>query len=262
VFDVGLTDRANVFSFKPLGGAAQMITGSGQTIYDGSGGVQLGVSGVAKFGCDTSAAYTVVNFPLYINSPTSSGISDSMLVVRSSSTAGNILKVCGMSGPTTGVVFEVNASSQAKVNGTLSVSGGIVGTTTNDLATAGNYGEYISSAPLVVAHTGSGQYVSVGKITLTAGDWDISACIYMDGNGATVTGWKAGIGTADGNSSTGLIAGSNYTAGALLTNEGGISIPTYRVSIASSTDYYLKSYAAYSVAVPQNYGRISARRVR
>ena len=55
-------------------------------------------------------------------------------------------------------------------------AGQIVGTATNDSATAGNVGEYVSSAvtpayPITLTST---QYADVTSISLTAGDWDVT----------------------------------------------------------------------------------------
>lgn len=144
-------------------------------------------------------------------------------------------------------------------------SSAVLGTTTNDTAAVGRLGEYITSG--VIAFTNVPLTTVVGdlaSISLTAGDWDISAVIAAFANGATVTAWAGGIGTTTGNSFGGSTEGDNRLFGALPTaaTDMGIAIPPWRVSIAATTTYYLKIYAAYTVATPQASGRISARRVR
>jgi hypothetical protein len=142
---------------------------------------------------------------------------------------------------------------------------GIVGTTTNNNASAGNVGEYIEAKNSVFTNLGtSSQFSTINSIVLTAGDWDVSAMIEVSANGATVTGMAFGIGTADGNDGTGLSSGENYLrvhvpSGSV--HEAG-SIPSYRVSINGTTTEYLKCFPIYTVATPQSAYRISARRMR
>lgn len=142
----------------------------------------------------------------------------------------------------------------------------IIGTSTNDNAPAGGLGEYVvsrvTSATNVPATTG--QSGDATTISLTAGDWDISAAIYYTLNGATVTATGGGIGTATGNSLTGAVVGDNYFAGPPPTAAYGIeiSIPAYRVQPTATTTYYLKENVAFSAGTPQYQCRISARRVR
>jgi hypothetical protein len=101
-------------------------------------------------------------------------------------------------------------------------------------------------------------------VNLTPGDWDVSAILDIQANGATTTVWYMGISATSGNSAAGLSSGDNQSSGFLPTAslDGFSSIPPYRVSINSSTPYYLKYYAVYSVATPKATCRLSARRVR
>lgn len=143
----------------------------------------------------------------------------------------------------------------------------IHGTNTNDSAAAGYVGEYIESivaSASSVSSSGSGQWFDVTSISLTAGDWDISAVIMHALNGATSTACQGFIGTVSGNNNTGLSYGANASAALPPTSviDVGIAIPNYRVSIASTTTYYLKSLFVFSAGTPKAYGRISARRVR
>jgi len=144
----------------------------------------------------------------------------------------------------------------------------IRGIATSGNAAAGFVGEYISSSvssASAVSATGTSQWFDVTSISLTAGDWDVSLVHAMILNGSVTTAATSGIGTATGNSSTGLVQGDNrlnFTPSTTSTGDVGVSIPSYRVSIASTTTYYLKALYVYSAGTPQSYGRISARRVR
>ncbi len=153
---------------------------------------------------------------------------------------------------------------------TISHTGGtaIKGTNTNNNAAAGDIGEYFSSAVATgsaVSATGSSQFFDITSITLSAGDWDISAVFVLQLSGATASAATGGIGTASGNNGAGLVQGDNRQNFAIpAAGEGDIGecIPAYRVSISGSTTYYLKFLAIYSAGTPKAFGRISARRVR
>lgn len=150
---------------------------------------------------------------------------------------------------------------------TISHTGGvdIEGTNTNDSASSGYVGEYVAGVQSTSTNfPTSGQFGNNVSITLTAGDWDISAIIYAIANGATVDRVFFGIGTASGNSFTGGLTGQNATECPppnAVASTGG-AVPPWRVSISGSTTYYLKVYSEYTVATPQYQGKISARRVR
>jgi hypothetical protein len=141
----------------------------------------------------------------------------------------------------------------------------IKGTTTNNSAASGFVGEYIES---VVSTTNFPSTTVMGDLTsisLTAGDWDVTAIIDTFRNGATWLDIEGGITSTSGNSSTGRVIGSNWweIAGTLSSIDyiSG-SVPSYRVSVSTTTTYYLKYIAVYTVATPTARGRLSARRVR
>jgi len=141
------------------------------------------------------------------------------------------------------------------------------GTNTNDSAAAGYIGEYIES--VVTSATNlptSGQLGDLTSISLSAGDWDIGVNIGFSLNtGTGMTRISGGIGTASGNSTTGIVSGSNFhdsTAMPTAAANSFVSVAPYRVSISSSTTYYLKFRGNYTGGNPQGVGRISARRVR
>lgn len=137
------------------------------------------------------------------------------------------------------------------------------GTLTNDNAIAGCVGEYKEGRQTgsLANFPTSGQYGDNVSVTLTPGDWDVSAIVNMVPNGATITQWYAGVGTATGNSATGTVVGDNFIGGNP-SGENGVTIPTFRALIASTTVYYLKVYATYAGGPPQYKARISARRIR
>jgi len=145
-------------------------------------------------------------------------------------------------------------------------SSSVLGTTTNDSAGAGYLGEYqVGSQSSNTNFPTTAQYGDLTSVSLTAGDWDVSASINTSLNGATVDGEiRFGISSTSGNSSAGLTTGLNLLAVTppTATGDSGNSIPCYRVSIASTMTYYLKYIAGYSAGTPQAAGSIHARRVR
>ena len=155
-------------------------------------------------------------------------------------------------------------------NLTFSTSGkGIAGTTTNDSASAGVVGQYIESVVTSTTSTAANSaFFDVTSITLTAGDWDVSAILIYVQNGALWTRGYLAISPNSGDTGAGTTQGSNLVLGiwassAVTPSYVPLTIPSYRVSVASTTTYYLKGNAFYSAGTPQYSGaRISARRVR
>jgi hypothetical protein len=152
---------------------------------------------------------------------------------------------------------------------TPSQTNGIVGTTTNNDANAGSVGEYISASvssgsPTSVSNNSQANLIS---ISLTAGDWDVSSVVTYNGGATTlVTYLIAGI-SATSNTigaigtfgrtdtafpSTALFANNYYSV---------LSGPA-RVSIASTTTYYLITYAGFSTSTANACGLLVARRRR
>jgi hypothetical protein len=145
-------------------------------------------------------------------------------------------------------------------------TGGIVGTATNDAADAGKVGEYVvgeQTTNATLTSAGSNVYKDVASVALTAGDWDISARVYLTG-GASVTAADAFIGTVANNDTTGRLTYANQVvlpSSAVVSDGITGEIARYRVSISGSATYYLKIRATYGTT-PNYQGRISARRVR
>lgn len=154
-------------------------------------------------------------------------------------------------------------------SGLLTASAGTLGSDGTADATAGNVGEYVeatdTSHPSMIV--GSNVYQECASISLTAGDWDISMMADIESRGgSSLTIFSAGIGTAAGASSTGLVFGSNAlqvdSQTAMDTGkEMAITISPYRVRIAATTTYYAKIKATFT-STPKYDCRISARRVR
>lgn len=152
---------------------------------------------------------------------------------------------------------------------------GLVGTGTNDAATAGNVGEYIesslgSNAP--VSASGSDQWFDVTSIALTAGDWLVSGFVGWTLNAAVCTIVEGGISVVSGNTAPWTVFGvknavspgdvrvSGFPPTAAC--DSSIAMPTVRKSLSGNTTVYLKALGTYSSGTPKTYGYLSARRFR
>ncbi len=154
---------------------------------------------------------------------------------------------------------------QKKADGAAVVGGGL-GTTTNDSAAAGYIGEHIES---VVAAVTSGLSNSTTKnvtsVSLTAGDWDVFGIALMPASG--VMAWTAMLASF---SQTSAVQGAESTIGRVTETSAGdpytaptVTVPTLRISLASTTTIYLVVTGYFSGTNTFGVGgRISARRVR
>ena len=142
---------------------------------------------------------------------------------------------------------------------------GIVGTTTNDNAAAGQIGEVISSVVLSPGVTlTNGTSANVTSISLTAGDWDVSGEIWIAAGTGAPTFANMGVGSATaGITSTPAINQTRVSMGALLASATEVfSLKPCRVSLASTTPYYLVAQVGFPSGTTTAYGVIWARRAR
>jgi hypothetical protein len=147
-------------------------------------------------------------------------------------------------------------------SGNFKLSGGVVGTTTNTARAGGLNGEIqesiiaVGSAVSLVTATAK----TVTSITLGAGNWVIYGNVKY--TLATTTGTQYAAGAC---ATTNTLPNTeNYASTPLVTTllseTVGQVIPTIRVSIASSTTYYLVAQATFTAGTVAAYGRISALR--
>jgi hypothetical protein len=147
-------------------------------------------------------------------------------------------------------------------------TGQLPGTATNDNATAGNVGQYLSSIVLsgaAVALT-TNTPLDVATLTLTAGDWDLQGlCASQPASSAVSTTFICNVTTVANTlvnvPADGTAMGFNNST---QTANGGQSVTTdtARVSISGSTTYHLVMQVTYSPGTLGGYGKLRARRVR
>lgn len=140
----------------------------------------------------------------------------------------------------------------------------VVGTGTNDSAPTGRMGEKIESVVGATNFPSTGVMGDLTSISLTPGDWNVSALLAASRNGATITEVSAGISVNSGTSGVGLVDGNTnaHTTGPTATNRTFIVIPDVAMSVSVATTVYLKYTADFTVATPQAAGRLTARRPR
>ena len=182
---------------------------------------------------------------------------------------GEVLSATDLNGEFNNILNYLNGAMT--LPGTVTVSGQLIGkgTATNDSAAAGYIGEIISASVLIGAAISLtlDSPANITSISLTAGDWDVSGAIWFTGGATTTVTYL--VGAVSATSATLPTRGdSNYTSnphgGATLFNNAaaGYMIGPYRVSLASTTTYYLVTQAGFATSTCSGFGIIRARRVR
>lgn len=141
--------------------------------------------------------------------------------------------------------------------------GQIPGTATNDDASAGNVGEYLSASNNV-AVLPAGAPLSVTSLALTAGDWDVSGGIFFPlGSPTSFVGFAVSLSTVAHTIDTSPDRIVEVPTNTVDVSPAAIAGPArFTVAAGATTTVHLVGYAAYvSGAVGAN-GKIWARRVR
>lgn len=152
----------------------------------------------------------------------------------------------------------------------------LLGSTTNDSASAGYVGEVAVGTVLRSAANGladaTAENIGTGtNLSLTAGDWIVSAAVGFVATTATVTSVDWGIATTSATfpgTDTLAVPTANEvrgtdTLGITLTSvEKTYAISAFRVTLAATTTLYLIAKAGFSAGAVSVYGSINARRAR
>jgi hypothetical protein len=109
--------------------------------------------------------------------------------------------------------------------------------------------------------------LALTSLTLTPGDWILSAWVESIPNGATITvdgATELAIGTTTA-SNAGSVAGydrvtENHSIATGVRHQ--LVIPAKHVLIAVPTTYFMNVLATYTLGTPQFIGTLSARRIR
>lgn len=156
--------------------------------------------------------------------------------------------------------------TNTSINSGLSVSG-IVGTATNNSATAGNYGEYLSHTTAAGGSISLTSNVAstVDSLSLTAGDWDVSGSVDFTFGGTTSYTVLSGSVSTTRSVAGAQDSGFQFASAAMVPTAANPSVwtlPTTRFSVASTTKVYLVVTGTFSISTLNTYGTIRARRMR
>jgi len=169
-----------------------------------------------------------------------------------------------------------NGSNLTSLNATQLTSGTIApgrtnghqnGTATNDNAAAGEVGELISASVVVgsaVALTTS-TAANITSISLTAGDWDVSACAsFLPAGTTSVTQYVGTISTTSAtlNTTPGNIASFTQAAAVPGNLQSHFCISPVRFSLSGATTVFLVSQTTHTVSTMGGFGTIRGRRMR
>jgi len=143
------------------------------------------------------------------------------------------------------------------------IYGQLVGTITNDSATAGTIGEVVTSSATGVNNPNN-TIVNVTSISLTAGQWDIFGAVsLLLGTTTTCSIFSSATSTTSAN--LGAVQDQSTFAGTYLTGGAPVctqTTPMKSLKLASTTTVYLCSYAAIGISTATSSGTITAIRRR
>lgn len=169
---------------------------------------------------------------------------------------------------TTGKLIQNSPLIIADTTGAISRSGNggipVQGSNTNDSAASGDVGEFVSSTGSVSLAV-SGTVYNVASISLTPGDWDITAAVTY--TPAATTSYTFRDHSISPVSATPVNSAGQWYLERISARVpgdifGGESVGPLRVSLTSTTTYYIVARAIFTVSTMSAQGIIRARRKR
>jgi hypothetical protein len=273
-------------------GSGALVFGTAPTLTGATVSGTLAVTGAGVLTVDTTAAgavHTITSTEagasagpgvvLYRNSATPAA-SDSIGYIQFSGedSAGNEQSygslVYSISDPTSTsedstatqqVLSAGSAVSSLIATGATGGSVAVKGTNTNDSASAGYVGEYLSSTVVLGSAVSltNDTTANVTSISLTAGDWDVSGVVAFNPNAATtMTACRGAISTTSATVPTAGNEGYAWQANPGTGLPVAVATGSARVSLNATTTVYLVARSTFAVNTQSAYGTISARRVR
>lgn len=146
------------------------------------------------------------------------------------------------------------------------VTGGQVpGTATNDNASAGNVGEFITSGVTAFKQITTNSSITIGSVSLTPGDWDCrGTAAHSLSATTTATKLSASLVTTDGVLGAQGTDGTTSVVPASAISTAGVDLKLgpARFSIASLTTVFLVDGATFATSQLWSFGSVSCRRAR
>jgi hypothetical protein len=163
----------------------------------------------------------------------------------------------------------LGVATATTINGSVIAPGAYTGTSTNDSAPTGGIGESITAAILPASPTTltTATTTNLTSVTLSAGDWDVEAVAgFIPTSTTSITQLLATISNANNTVSIdpGLTGEFHTAANVMGVPTLGITVNTARsrLSISTSTTFFLNVFTAFTVSTLKAFGSIRARRVR
>jgi hypothetical protein len=155
----------------------------------------------------------------------------------------------------------------SEIAASLGTAGQRPATATNDSASAGNVGEIITSTIVLGSAVSltAGSPANVTSISLTAGDWDVSAGIgFIPATTTSVTQYIASCSASSATLDTvpGRFFSFNLAAYVPGASQQNYAVPTSRFSLNATTTVYLVAQSNFTVSTMGAFGIIRARRAR
>lgn len=153
----------------------------------------------------------------------------------------------------------LGAATATSLNFGASATNGSIGVTTNNNASTGVVGEFVSSVIAVASSISlsNNTPANVTSISLTAGDWDAWGNVFFTPGGTTtnIIGWISSVSATVPDQSLVMQLVST------ITNPAGFPVPGMRFSLSGTTTIYLSVQSGFSVSETAC-GGIYARRRR
>lgn len=262
----------------------QLLSPAGST--SGQAIISTGASTAPTWGNATASGLTAIGANTVYGNFTGSSASPTANAAPSCSTANSALKYTSGTGLSCGTAFALTsgnlsqfaATTSAQLLGVLSDETGsgaavfgtsptittpnIVGTATNNNASAGSVGEYVTSTSGTVAIT-TATVTNVTSISLTAGDWDVIGIVkFKPQAGDTQTSGNVGISSTSATNPAEPLLFQSGTVSHGAGDDWSVYAPEQRFSLAGTTTIYLVATGNHAGGTLNSVGMIRARRVR
>lgn len=145
------------------------------------------------------------------------------------------------------------------------INGQLPGTATNDNASVGSVGEFISASLAggsAVSMAIAGTDTNITSISLTAGDWDVNGAVVFGGTSVNATLMVAGVSSTSNTQPSQPTTGRGSMSQAAAAPANAVVTGRERFSLSATTTVYLVASCVAGAGTCTGFGKIEARRVR